>query len=335
MINIKEAYVDKAICHRYSKDPTRQLISNHGVNLMELDQKSLVDSFLKPFSTQRREYVFSNNIDIKYNVLYQICLDLIKGTDFVNTSINIFKHLVNVSTSPNIKNGDVLIIKFDDITVGNKYCNALGIYKIENLKTFYETEINEGNISLSLQKGFGNSKLDKAALIVFEDKIPIVYLIDSGKDSQYWQQDFLSVVPKANNYSNTEDLSNLCIEYIFQATTNGTKTKSEGVTQINTCNEYLSSHKDINVKDFSKEIFGKESSDFLEYSKALLKQRGCTLNDSFTIEKKGIKRGKSFRTIKLDDTVELTILRTGGFIERGYDENRKEYYYKFYFREER
>lgn len=334
MINIKEAYIGKAICHRYSKDATQQLISHQVLNLMGLDQKSLVDSFLKPFSSQRREYVFSNNIDIRYNVLYQICLDIIKNNDFVKSSIDIFKHLSNISKNPTIKNGDVLIIEYEDIIVGDKYCNALGIYKIENLKTFYETEINGGNIKLSLKKGFGNSKLDKAALIVFEDKVPIVYLIDTGKDSHYWQQDFLSVVTKVNNYSNTEDLSSLCIDFIREAMSKGTKDKQEGVNLINRCNQYLSSHKEINVKKFSEDVFGKESEEFLEYSKELLKRRESTLSDSFLIEKRGLKRNKSIRTIKLDDTVELAILKTGDFIERGFDESRNKYYYKFYFRKE-
>lgn len=335
MINIKEAYVNKAICHRYSKDSTKQLISHQVLNLNELDQRSLVISFLKPFSSQKREYIFSNNIDLKYNIIYQICLDFIKNIDFVKSSVNIYKHLVNVSKQPKIKDGDVLILEFDDILVDNMYCKALGIYKIESLKTFYEAEVSEGNIHLSMKKGFGNSRLDKAALVVFGNKTPIVYLIDSEKDSDYWQHDFLSVVSRVNDYSNTENLSNICLQYIQQSMSNETKSKSDEVDLINRCKEYLSNHKEINVKEFSESIFGKESDKFLEYGEELLKQRDKTLSESFAIEKSGIKRGKSFRTIKLDDTVELAILKTGNFIERGYDEKRNEFYYKLYFKEEK
>lgn len=40
-------------------------------------------------------------------------------------------------------------------------------------------------------------------------------------------------------------------------------------------------------------------------------------------------------TIKLDDTVELYIMKIGQFIERGYDEAKGQKYYKIFFRKKK
>lgn len=41
------------------------------------------------------------------------------------------------------------------------------------------------------------------------------------------------------------------------------------------------------------------------------------------------------RKISLDDTVELYLLKTGDFVERGYDDARGKYYYKLFFSKEK
>ena len=52
------------------------------------------------------------------------------------------------------------------------------------------------------------------------------------------------------------------------------------------------------------------------------------LNQSLNVSRK-------LRKIKLDDTVELCLMKTGNFIERGFDENKGRNYYKIYFTKEK
>lgn len=333
-MNIKEAYIEDIICHRYSKDPVGQLISHKEIGIQQLDQEDLTNFFLKPFVSKKREYVFSNKVDLKYNVVYQTCIDILEKDDFVTSSINLFKHLVDVSTSPTVKSGNVFVIKFEDILIDNSYFEAIGIYKIENIQKFYETEIDDGNISLVLKNGFGGSKLDKGALIVLEDKQPIVYLAESNKDAKFWEEDFLGVSQKLNNFSNTENLSLLCRDFISSLSNEGRVSKAEGIDLINKCNEFLSNHSDISINEFSEELFNDNAQDFLSYRKAVANKDNLLIGEHFEVEKKGIQRSKRFRTLKLDDKVEITLLKSGDFIERGYDENRNNFYYKFYFNKE-
>lgn len=59
------------------------------------------------------------------------------------------------------------------------------------------------------------------------------------------------------------------------------------------------------------------------------------LSGLFDVDKKAVVLPKKVRTIKLDDTAEINLLKTGGFIERGYDEARGMNYYKLYFSNEK
>ena len=54
------------------------------------------------------------------------------------------------------------------------------------------------------------------------------------------------------------------------------------------------------------------------------------LSGAFDVDKKAVTLPKKVRTIRLDDTAEINLLKTGGFIERGYDESWGMNYYKLY-----
>ena len=120
-MDFKEAYIDKMICHHFSFDRQNRVVNRHEIDMSKLDQDSLKEFFVKPFSKEKNEYTFIHTIDLKYNVVYNTVIDVYYGGDFVENSISLFKHLDNVSTAPTIKDGDIFIIKVADIKVGDTY----------------------------------------------------------------------------------------------------------------------------------------------------------------------------------------------------------------------
>lgn len=133
-MDFKEAYIDKMICHHFSFDRQNCVVNRQEMNMSKLEQDSLKDFFIKPFSKEKNEYTFVHTIDLKYNVVYNTVVDIYHGVDFVESSISLFKHLDSVSTAPTIKDGDIFIIKVADIIVGDTYCDAVGVFKIETKK---------------------------------------------------------------------------------------------------------------------------------------------------------------------------------------------------------
>lgn len=74
---------------------------------------------------------------------------------------------------------------------------------------------------------------------------------------------------------------------------------------------------------------------FSEYCRAYEERESMKLSEVFDVDKKAVTLPKKVRTIMLDDIAEINLLKTGGFIERGYDESRGMNYYKLYFCEEK
>lgn len=93
----------------------------------------------------------------------------------------------------------------------------------------------------------------------------------------------------------------------------------------------------VNLSEIGHQIFEDPaiSEQFVEYRKAFEKHQNIEFQDSFTVDKSGLSTPKSIRRIRLDDNAEIHLLKTGSFIERGFDSTSNLYYYKLLFSKEK
>lgn len=338
-MDFKEAYIDKMICHHFSFDRQNCVVNRQEMNMSKLEQDSLKDFFIKPFTKEKNEYTFVHTIDLKFNVVYNTIVDIYHGVDFVESSISLFKHLDSVSTAPTIKDGDIFIIKVADIIVGDTYCDAVGVFKIETKKEFIETYIDsQGNLNISVKTGYTPQKIDKACMVVFTDNMPIGLIIDKSKDSKFWRQDFLGMVTRTTPYSQSKTLMNLMEGFVKDKLTKNSKvSKSEQIDIVNKYADVVSKSDTVNITNLESEVFqSQEILDmFEEYRKIYEEREGIKFTEKIAIDKKALNVSKKIRKIKLDDTVELYLMKTGTFIERGYDDDRGQNFYKLYFDKEK
>lgn len=336
---MREAYIEEIICHHYSVDPAMSLVNKTLMNMTELDTAVLKEFFIKPFASIKAEYNFSHSVDLKYNVIYQTALKVLNNENFVACSQDIFKHLQAVSTMPTIKDGDVFVAKITDIVVGDTYCDGLGIFKIEQKREFIETFMDsDGNMQFAIKNGFSTNRIDKACMIVFTKQVPKCFLIDTSKDSKFWRQDFLGLVPVSNPYSQSK-----AVIQVFQSFVNEElkermeMTKEEQVRLLNTWTEQVKSADTLLMKQTAEMVLdNKEMVDlFSEYCRLYEENEGIKLSGSIDVDKKAVMLPKKVRTIRLDNTIEINLLKTGPFIERGYDEKMGMNYYKLYFSTEK
>ena len=334
-MNIKDAFIDRVICHHFSIDATKCVINNADMNLQNENQEILKEFFLKPFVNKKNEFAFSHHVDIRYNVAYQIILSMFQGAEFSQSSVSLFKHLQAISTSPTIKDGDVFIVKVEDILINNTYYEGIGIIKIETKKEFIETTIDpQGELHINIKKGFSANKIDKACLVIFTEHTPKVLIIDNSKDTKFWKNDFLGVIPCNNSYNNSHNIIEVFTDFVVNKLGKENQLpKSEQVHIINRCNEILLNAEEANVTEISKLVFQDKEYEklFLEYKEEYEAKTGNSIADQFEIDKKAINIHKATRCIKLDDTAELHLYKTGSFIERGFDESKNMYYYKLFF----
>lgn len=338
-MELKEAYIDEVICHHFSVDVTRSLMNNSPMGLSDLDTNLLKEFFIKPFANIKTEFVFSHPVDLSYNIVYQTALQIIDNGDFIKCSQDIFKHLQAVSTQPTIKDGDVFVTKVSDIMIGDSYYDGLGIFKIERKSEFIETYLDEaGVMQFAIKNGFSSNRIDKACLIVFAEKMPQCYLIDTSNDTKFWKQDFLGLVPKPNAYSQSKAAVDVFQSFVSEELKERVDlSREEEVSLLNRWTEEVKNADRFEVKQVAEQVIEDEDMRdvFTEYCRAYEEREGVKLNESFDVDKKAVSLPKKLRTIKLDDTVEINLIKTGPFIERGYDENRGMKYYKLYFKEER
>lgn len=338
-MELKEAYIEEIICHHYSVDATLSLMNSALMDMGRLNADVLKDFFIKPFANVKTEFVFSHAVDLSYNIIYQTALKVLNGDNFVKCSQDVFRHLQAVSTLPTIKDGDVFVAKVSDIMQGDSYYEGLGIFKIERKSEFIETYLDkEGNMQFAIKNGFSSNKIDKACLIVFSEKMPRCYLIDTSKDTKFWRQDFLGLAPKPNAYSQSKAAMQVFQSFVNEELAGRVDmSKEEQVSLLNKWSEQVKTADVLEVKQAAVNVLvDKDMIDmFSEYFRAYEEREGMKLSEAFDVDKKAVTLPKKVRTIRLDDIAEINLLKTGGFIERGYDKSRGMNYYKLYFREEK
>ena len=338
-MNFKEAYIDKLICHHFSIDRQKCIVNHKEIDMTQVNPDFLKDFFIKPFTHEKTEYSFVHSVDLKYNVTYNTVLDIYNGGDFVKNSISLFKHLDSVSTSPTIKDGDIFIVKIEDVLVDETYCDAVGIFKIETKNEFIETNFDmQGNMNISVKAGYIPQKIDRACMIIFTESMPVGLVIDKSKDPNFWKQDFLGLATRVTPYTQSKNLMGLMENFVRDRLSKSTKvTKSEQIELINKCVDFVSTSKHLEMNELQRELFKDcEVLDmFQEYRKMYEEQENLKIENMLTIDNKAVTVSRKIRKIKLDDTVELYLMKTGQFIERGFDETRGQYYYKIYFSKEK
>ncbi len=338
-MELKEAYIGKIICHHFSQDSSRCLMNSICMDVEGMDTSLLKDFFIKPFSSQKGEYSFSHPVSLDYNIVYQSVLRLLEKNDFVRCSQDIFKHLQSVSTLPTIKDGDVFVVKVDDVIIDNSYYEGIGIFKIESKSDFIETYVDaNGSMQFSVKSGFPSGRIDKACLIAFSSEKPICYLIDKSKDTKFWKHDFLGVIPMANSYMQSKSTLQMFRTFIENRLPEiSGVTKAEQVGLINQCSELMKRSDVVSINDAAQTLFKDDriASQFAEYKKAYEEQESLVLQDSFDVDKKAVTVLKNSRRIRLDDTAEIHLLKTGNYLERGYDDEKGMYYYTLYFSKEK
>lgn len=327
------------ICHRFSLDKQKCLINHKEMDMEKLNHIFLKDFFVKPFNREKVQYSFVHSIDLKYNIVYNTVIDIFKGGDFIENSISIFKYLDSVSTLPTIKDGDIFIVKIEDVLDDDTYCEAVGIFKIETKNEFIETTVDSsGNMNISVKTGYTSQKIDKACLIVFTEDMPVGFIIDKSKDSKFWRQDFLGMEIKATPYSLSKNLVGLMENFVKdKLAKNSAISKSEQVKIVNNYTELISKSESLSIEVLQTKVFQDKSvlNMFEEYRKIYEERENVNLEACLEVDRTALNISRKLRKIKLDDTVELYLMKTGDFIERGFDENIGRNYYKIYFSKEK
>ena len=334
MITINEAVIDKLIFHKISNSDNLSVINDKPCKYENEDEECILKNiFLKPFLSQSSTCEFKHDIALEYNPLFQLVKDIYNGEDFVRKSKSIFTHLKTISKHPNIKDGDLFIVKYEDIVFNNRYYEGVGIYKIEKKQNFIEIE--KDSKTLNLKKGIGSKKLDKACLVLFTDEPYTLFVIDNtDMDTEYWKNDFINMKPKSDFINSTN--------HFLQAVKGFTQSQSSHISKADQVDLLNKSVKFFKSKDnFDMEEFGNEVMEnpdiiksFKKYKRDYEKDYDIDIDDNFPISESAVKKQARVlrKVIKLDKNFHIYIHGDRSLLEQGADKKGK--FYKVYYQEE-
>ena len=207
-------------------------------------------------------YRFVHETDIAMNEIYNYVKHIFDNSDqFYEQSVNIAKHLYEVSVHPNIKAGELCIVYLQNCIIDDNVTDAVGIYKSESKDYYLQVNSTENGYDIECQQGINPKKLDKGCLIFnSSDSNYKVCVVDKNvNDAMYWKKLFLMIEEEKNEYANTSKALKSCKRYIAK---NEDLEPEKKLELINNSVEYFENNDEFDLEKFSEKVFNnKEESD--------------------------------------------------------------------------
>ncbi len=316
---------------------SKSLLDISDMTLREL----LLKFFTQPFvNSEFYNFTFSND-DFTLNPLYGFALQIFNNqSEFHKHSINIAKHLYEMSIHPQIKSGDIFIAYITNVQMEGELTEALGIFKSENKQSFLKLDALPDDFVLQYDDGINIDKLDKGCLIFNVNKeqgfkICIVDKSNRLTEAQFWKDSFLMLKPCSDEYHYTKDFLTLTKNFITKQLPSDIEVdKAEQIDFLNRSVEYFKTHDSFSKNEFEAEVFQDKNviKSFREFDDLYRDENKIELLDTFEISPQAVKKqSKVFKSVlKLDKNFHIYIHGNRELIERGIDNDGRKYYKIYY-----
>lgn len=344
-MNFKDTLISQCIVHKVGNKNRKEFLqlSENVLELSENLEKELQQFFLNPFKSNWEAYQFHHEIDLKMNEVF-VCVDnIFENKGFVENSVNIASHLFKQTRHPLVKSGELFVTSLIDIVLDDTIVNGVGLFKSENKETFFDVDYVGNNIDVQLKSGISKRTLDKGCIILesdYKNGYKVFVYERNGADTDYWRNDFLAIMPRADEFHQTSNFLSLCRDYVVHDIPQNFKlSKAEQIDLLNKSINYFNTNEVFNIETFQQEVFQNEAitEAFEQFQMNKVDSEGNEqYMDSFMISKYATKKqAKIFKSVlKLDKNFHVYIHGDKKLIEKGYDKEKGKNFYKIYFDEE-
>jgi hypothetical protein len=345
MFDFTNANINKLIIHGVGNKLKEDdlILSQQCADISGESLYALLGKYFFQRFTDNGLYKFGHETDIGFNEIYQYIKSIFHDLNsFENNSCNIAKHLYEVSTHPNIKAGELCIAYIKGGLLNGVRYDAVGIFKSETKESFLKINNNLDVYTVNWERGIDTNKLDKGC-IVFNHQMDNgfdVLLIDSGSgvETKYWTEDFLGIQRNSNEFQKTKILVDACKGFIKKDFVGNNTDK---VIMLDNVMGYINSNSSLDLGNFTSDVAEQYSDALRDYIVSYAEKKNCDDIDKFSIDQSAVKSiKKSIRNlITLDTDIEIKIrpslIKDKQYLEKGYDDAKKMYFYKIYFNEEK
>ena len=301
--------------------------------------------FLGSFVSEEVFRFSSTDGDFRKNPLFQMVTDMFESSKvFHLRTIQVARHLYEVSTHPQIKAGDLYVAYFTNVKIDDEETDAIGIFKAESQHSFLQLHRKrDGNFSLDCQSGISMDKLDKGCLIFRTQagdgfRLSIIDRTGKSHDAQYWKELFLRAEPVHNHFQSTKNVLDIAREFVTdQMGEEFDVSRADQAGYLKKSIDYFKTRDEFNRHEFEKEVF--EDPDLIKSYKKFDRDYRSRFNfddeQVFDISREVVrKQSRVFKSVlKLDKNFHIYIHGDRSLIERGTEKDGRKFY-KIYYREE-
>lgn len=350
MVDFTEATIKALIVHYIGRknDDEGTVLSNDETHVEDkVTNKKLVDFFAKAFAKREDYHCFVHSSgDIALNECYSFSQAIFNDNKKLGSnSRKLAKHLYDTSGHANIKEGELIVVLFENVGCNGVQGTAIGLFKSESKDTLLKVVLRNESYRITSETGIGSGNLEKSCLVLNQNEEQgFLSLINdhskpAGDEAVFWRDVFLKVAPLANNFYFTNNYLKLASDFIHkQLAEDGSVSKAEQVEMLNRSVQYFKENEQFRSADYASEVFKKDHTirEFENFKQQAFADPNLLETDSFPISEAALKRQKKYfrGVIKLDKNFHLYVHGGADQMERGYDEERNLNYYKIYFREE-
>ena len=237
------------------------------------------------------------------------------------------------------------MVHFTDALLDNEKTDAIGIFKSELKQDFLQFREQGTNLDLLVRQGVNLNRLDKGCLVFNRDRDNgfKVLSVDSNRyDAKYWLEDFLGLVPLADDNFYTRNYLKFCQNFAKEVVLPA-EDKQQEVLFMNRAVNHFAKNDDFEETKFLNEVL--ENPELIPEFRHYKTEKGpkYSIEDvsSFPIANKAVSdtRKKIRNTIDLDTNIQIKLNfinpeSAEKFVEKGWDEERQMYYYLVYFNRE-
>lgn len=320
------------------------ILSDNTTNLTPELRIALIKYFLQSFDGKEEAWNFTHEDDVRFNEISSYSTEMFEGADFVDVSKKVARHLYESSVHPNIKGGELFVVRLSKVMYDGKSMSALGLFKSETKDTFLRFVSKNNNLEVENEIGANVNRLDKGCIILNhkDEKGFFVFTLDSSNrnDAKYWTDDFLGITPRQNEFTYTKDVLSLTKDFVANVLPSEYPvSKAEQVELLNKSVNYFKGNESFSMQSYEEEVLGDEKliDSFHRHKEVYEQEREVELKDDFAISDSAVKKQerRMKSVIKLDKNFHIYVHGGEQLIQRGFDPQTGMQYYQIFFREEK
>lgn len=347
MIYSEDTTIDKIVIHAVGNKQNNEplLLSHDLLHINEKVKELLISYFIPPFSSNEY-FQFYHGSALHLNETFHHVSDIFENPElFYEKSLELAKFLYDKSTHPKIKNGELYVVYFKNLLYEDTLYDAVGIFKAENKDTFLKVFQDGDNFLLETEAGININKLDKGCIVFNCEKedgfmVSVVDNTNRGLEAQYWMDDFLQVRQRKNEFYNTQNVMNLCKEFVVNRLPEEVEiSKSDQVNLLKKSVAFFKENENFDMPVFAKTVIEEPEiiESFNDFKTQYEEEKDVEIADNFSISSSAVKKeSKNFRSvIKLDNNFHIYVHGNSQLMKRGVDDVTGMSYYQIFFNEEK